>query len=75
MQDLIVTLILGLIVGLLSGVFGVGGSGITTPLLRIFLGTSPLIALASPLPVAIPVALSGTLVYRQHGLINRRVVA
>ncbi len=75
MQDLIVTLILGLIVGLLSGVFGVGGSSITTPLLRIFLGTSPLIALASPFPVAIPVALSGTLVYRQHGLINLRVVA
>jgi hypothetical protein len=53
----------------------VGGSSIATPLLRVFLGTSPLIALASPLPVTLPVALSGTIAYQRHRLISRRVVA
>jgi hypothetical protein len=75
MGHVIVAIVIGLVVGLLSGVFGVGGSSIATPLLRVFLGTSPLIALASPLPVTLPVALSGTFVYQRHGLISWRVVA
>lgn len=75
MGHVIVAIVIGLVVGLLSGVFGVGGSSIATPLLRVFLGTSPLIALASPLPVALPTALSGTFVYQRHRLINWRVVA
>jgi len=75
MGHVVVAIVIGLVVGLLSGVFGVGGSSIATPLLRVFLGTSPLIALASPLPVTLPVALSGTMAYRRHRLISRRVVA
>jgi len=75
MGHVIVAIVLGLIIGLFSGLFGVGGSSIATPLLRVFLGTSPLIALASPLPVTLPVALSGTFVYQRHGLISWRVVA
>ena len=75
MEHIIVAIVIGLIVGLLSGLFGVGGSSIATPLLRVFLGTSPLIALASPLPVTLPTALSGTVVYQHHGLISWRVVA
>ncbi len=57
-----------------SGLFGVGGSSISTPLLRIALGTSPFMALASPLPVTLPTALSGSVVYRREGLINGRAV-
>jgi uncharacterized protein len=75
MGHVVVAIVIGLVVGLLSGVFGVGGSSIATPLLRVFLGTSPLIALASPLPVTLPVALSGTIAYQRHRLISRRVVA
>ena len=75
MWHVVVAIVLGLIIGLFSGLFGVGGSSIATPLLRVFLGTSPLIALGSPLPVTLPVALSGTLVYQRHGLISWRVVA
>jgi len=74
MGHVVVAIVIGLVVGLLSGVFGVGGSSIATPLLRVFLGTSPLIALASPLPVTLPVALSGTIAYQRHRLISRRVV-
>jgi uncharacterized membrane protein YfcA len=75
MEHVVVAIVIGLVVGLLSGLFGVGGSSIATPLLRVFLGTSPLIALASPLPVTLPVALSGTIAYQRHRLISRRVVA
>jgi hypothetical protein len=66
---------LGLLIGVFSGLFGVGGSSISTPLLRIFLGTPRLIALASPLPVTLPTALAGALVYQGQKLINVRVVA
>ena len=75
MWDVVIAIVLGLLIGLFSGLFGVGGSSIATPLLRVFLGTSPLIALGSPLPVTLPVALSGTFVYQRHGLISWRVVA
>jgi uncharacterized membrane protein YfcA len=65
---------LGLLIGVFSGLFGVGGSSISTPLLRIFLGTPSLIALASPLPVTLPTALAGSVVYQGQKLINVRVV-
>lgn len=74
MNDAVVAILLGAAIGIFSGLFGVGGSSISTPLLRIALNTSPLIALASPLPVTLPTALSGSIVYRQEGLINGRAV-
>jgi uncharacterized membrane protein YfcA len=61
---------LGFAIGLFSGVFGVGGSSISTPLLRIFLATPRLIALASPLPVTLPTAVAGGIVYQRQGLID-----
>jgi uncharacterized membrane protein YfcA len=66
---------LGLAIGVLSGLFGVGGSSVSTPLLRIIFGTPSLIALASPLPVTFPTALAGSAVYQRQRLINGRVVA
>jgi hypothetical protein len=74
MIDAAVAVLLGLAIRVFSGLFGVGGSSISTPLLRIVLGTSPFIALASPLPVTLPTAVSGSIVYRREGLINRRAV-
>ena len=59
---------LGLTIGVFSGLFGVGGSSISTPLLRIVFGTPSLIALASPLPVTLPTALAGSAVYRSQRL-------
>jgi uncharacterized membrane protein YfcA len=75
MIDAAVAILLGVAIGVFSGLFGVGGSSISTPLLRIALGTSPFIALASPLPVTLPTALSGSIVYRREGLINGRAAA
>jgi uncharacterized membrane protein YfcA len=74
MQQTTVAVALGLVIGLFSGLFGVGGSSISTPLLRIFLGTPRLIALGSPLPASLPTAAAGSIAYHRHGLVNRRVM-
>jgi uncharacterized protein len=71
---LLTALLIGAGIGLLSGLFGVGGSSISTPLLRVLLNVPRLVALATPLPVTIPTALSGGLFYARRGLVNRRVV-
>jgi uncharacterized membrane protein YfcA len=67
-------LLIGACIGLLSGLFGVGGSSISTPLLRVLLNVPRLLALATPLPVTIPTAVSGGLLYHRRGLVNYRVV-
>lgn len=53
---------IGAAVGFLGGMFGKGGSAIATPLLAA-IGVPPIVAVASPLPAAVP----GTLVaYRRY---------
>jgi uncharacterized membrane protein YfcA len=52
----------GLIVGVLFGLFGVGGSSFATPALGL-LGVPGLIAVAAPLPATIPAAIVGTITY------------
>jgi uncharacterized membrane protein YfcA len=42
-------------------------------MLRLFVGLSPLLAIASPLPAVIPTALSGSLAYHKKQLINFRI--
>lgn len=75
MENQIVTLIIGAIMGLSSGMFGIGGALIGTPLLKIFMGMSPILALATPLPAAIPSAFSGSIAYFRKGLIDFRLSA
>ncbi len=74
MTDLAYILV-GIIIGILSGLFGVGGSSVSTPVLRLALGVSPLIALATPLPVTLPAAAAGGYVYASRGYVHWRVVA
>lgn len=52
----------GAAVGLLMGIFGVGGSSVATPILSL-LGVPPLAAIASPLPAAIPSAILAVVPY------------
>lgn len=70
----IIILIIGAIVGFLSGLLGKGGSAITTPALQIFAGVNPFIALASPLPATLPTTLSATFAYAKEKLINKHVI-
>ena len=67
-------ILIGIVVGFLSGLLGKGGSAITTPALNIFAGIPPLLALASPLPSSIPITLSASFAYRGSKLIRRKVV-
>lgn len=66
-------ILVGIVVGFLSGIFGIGGSLICTPILKLFLGIPELIALASPLPVTIPTAVSGAYSYWQKGFVNKEI--
>lgn len=71
-HSLLLTVLIGCIVGLAAGMFGIGGSLIATPLLNIVVGLPPYLALGTPLPVTIPSALSGTVAYYKYGLIDFR---
>ncbi|GBD07765.1 hypothetical protein HRbin21_01599 [bacterium HR21] len=62
-------LLIGAAVGLFSGLFGIGGALLATPLLRLA-GVEPLLALATPLPAIIPTALSGIAAYWRHRLVD-----
>lgn len=67
-------LLVGIVIGLMSGFFGLGGALIATPLLKMFAGASALIALGSPLPAAIPSAISGSVSYYRAGIIDMKTV-
>jgi uncharacterized membrane protein YfcA len=58
--------LVGVGVGLLMGIFGVGGSSVATPVLSL-LGVPAFAAVASPLPAAVPSAVAAAVPYlRQH---------
>ncbi|MDP9073596.1 MAG: sulfite exporter TauE/SafE family protein [Actinomycetota bacterium] len=63
---------MGAVIGVLFGLFGVGGSSFATPLLAL-LGVPALIAVAAPLPATIPAAISGTRAYLRRGELDRDV--
>jgi uncharacterized membrane protein YfcA len=62
-EELIIAGIIGLGTGFASGLMGLGGGILLTPLLRLIIGIPQLIALATPLPVLIPTAVSGSVAY------------
>jgi uncharacterized protein len=72
LRDLL-TLLLGLVTGVLSALFGIGGAIVSNPGLRA-LGAAPLVAVGTTLPSILPGAISGTLRYRREGLIDRRLI-
>lgn len=65
----VVTAVLGVATGVLSGLFGVGGGVISQPGMRL-LGLEPLIVIGTALPVIIPGAASGTVRFVREGLIR-----
>jgi len=70
----VLTTVVGVLSGVLSGMFGIGGAVVSTPAIRV-LGAAPLIAVGSTIPAIFPSAVSGSLRYRRAHLINWRVVA
>jgi uncharacterized membrane protein YfcA len=64
----------GAAIGALTGLFGVGGSSVATPLLSL-LGVPGLVAVASPLPATIPGAAAATVAYVRSGEARPRAAA
>jgi uncharacterized protein len=69
----LLTFLAGLVTGVLSGMFGIGGAVVSNPAIR-SLGASPIQSVGSTLPSILPSALSGALRYRREGLLRGRVV-
>ncbi len=67
-------ILLGLFVGMLGGMFGFGGSSITTPLLRTLFLIPPYYALASPLPMTLLSSAIATKRYYGEGFIDWNTV-
>jgi len=72
MREIATTLGIGLVSGVLSGAFGIGGGIITTPAIRLILGAPALIAVGTPLPVIFPSALTGAVSYARNGIADVR---
>ncbi len=62
----------GAAIGVLFGLFGVGGSSFATPMLGL-LGVPGLIAVAAPLPATIPAAIAGAVAYVRRQEIDRQI--
>jgi uncharacterized membrane protein YfcA len=71
--QVVLTLLLGVATGILSGMFGVGGAVISTPGIRA-LGATPLEGIGSTLPSIFPSSIFGTLRYHREGLVWWRAV-
>jgi uncharacterized protein len=65
--------IIGCLTGFISAFFGIGGSSIDTPLLRLFLDLPPYSALGTPLPLTLLTAAIASFAYRREHLINFRI--
>ncbi len=72
-MHVISTILIGFAAAVVAGMFGIGGASITTPGIRVLLGTSPAYSLGTPLPVTIPTALAGSIIYLRHGLVEKRL--
>ena len=68
-QDVFVLLTLGLVMGFLSGMFGVGGGFLLTPLL-IFIGVPEPVAVASSANQLIGASLSGVIMHWRRGNVD-----
>jgi uncharacterized membrane protein YfcA len=64
----------GVVTGVLSAAFGVGGAVISTPAIRL-LGASATVAVGTTLPSILPSAATGTARYSREGYIDWRIVA
>lgn len=69
-MTLVLPLVIGAFIGFVSGMFGIGGALLATPLLKLGLGLPDLLALATPLVAAIPSAISGSMAYMRERLVR-----
>jgi uncharacterized membrane protein YfcA len=70
--DALQAIAIGLVAGVLSGLFGVGGGIVMTPGLDALLPVPPIGAIATPLPVIFPTSITGAISYGRAGQVDRR---
>lgn len=68
------TLAIGVISGISSGAFGIGGGVVSKPLLRLILHASPGYVIGSPIPAQFLGAILGSTSYYRRGMINWKLV-
>jgi uncharacterized protein len=71
--EFLLTVLVGMATGILSGMFGIGGAVVSTPAIRA-LGATALQAIGSTLPSILPSSISGSLRYQRERIINGRIV-
>jgi uncharacterized membrane protein YfcA len=71
--QIVLTVAVGAVSGVLSGMFGIGGAVITTPAIRA-LGATTFQAIGSTLPSILPSSISGSLRYNREQMIRGRIV-
>lgn len=67
--------LVGVVAGIGSGLFGVGGGAVTTPAVNVLLGGTAIQAVATPLPVIFPTSVVGAWTYGRAGEIGYRAFA
>ena len=73
--EAILIVFVGLVAGILSGLFGIGGGTAMTPGLTALAGVAPIVAVATPLPVILPTAAVGAFTYHRAGEVDIRAAA
>ena len=71
LADALQAIAIGVVAGVLSGMFGVGGGIVMTPGLDAFVPVSSIAAIATPLPVIFPTAVTGAITYTKAGQVDR----
>jgi hypothetical protein len=71
----LLTILIGLAAGYVSGQFGIGGALLATPAIRLLLDVPAIVAVGTTLPVVVPTALVGAIAYGRQGLLDPRAGA
>jgi uncharacterized membrane protein YfcA len=67
--------LVGLVAGVLSGLFGVGGGIVMTPGLNLLASLPPVASVETPLPAIFPTAIVGSITYWRAGEVDVRAAA
>ncbi len=70
-MNLLVILLAGILTGVASGLFGIGGGLLLTPVIRVILEKPAYIALGTTIPVLVPAAVIGLIVRRKKRFVVR----
>lgn len=73
--DVVLLIVAGVVTGVLSSIFGVGGGQVVIPFLVLVIGTSQHAAEGTSLLVIVPTAMAGAWAHSRHGYVSWRATA